>query len=151
MTSMTRRRRVVEARPDRVPVARAAYLDRAPLFTSRIAAVLGLASLVHVLFPQRWHLLTAFTPVLPPAAKASAEAVIAVSGLLLLRVAAGLRKRKRAEWRIAVVLCVAMTVADLVRDERRLAEGITTIVLLVALLLARSQFTARADPRGRSF
>jgi lysyl-tRNA synthetase class 2 len=151
MTSMTRRRRVVEARPDRVPVARVAYLDRAPLFTSWIAAVLGLVSLVHVLFPQRWHLLTAFTPVLPPAAKASAEAVIAVSGLLLLRVAAGLRKRKRAEWRIAVVLCGAMAVADLVRDERLIAEGITTIVLLVALLLARSQFTARADPRGRSF
>jgi lysyl-tRNA synthetase class 2 len=150
MTSMTRRRRVVDAVPSRAP-AGLAFLDRAPLFTSRVAVVLGLASLVHVLFPQRWHLLSAFTPVLPPAARASAEAVIAVSGLLLLRVAAGLRKRKRAEWRIAVILCVAMAIADLVRDERRIAEGVTTIVLLVALLAARTRFTARADPRGRSF
>ena len=71
--------------------------------------------------------------------------------MVLLRVAAGLRKRKRREWIGAVVITVVMTAAHLFRAEQRPLEASITLVLLVALLAARSQFTARPDPRSRWF
>ena len=71
--------------------------------------------------------------------------------LLLLRLAAGLRKRKRREWIGAVVITVVMTAAHLFRAEQRPVEASITLVLLVALLAARSRFTAKPDPRSRWF
>ncbi|MDT4923134.1 MAG: lysyl-tRNA synthetase, class [Pseudonocardiales bacterium] len=67
----------------------------------------------------------------------------------LLRVAAGLRRRKRMAWVIAVAACVLIAVVDLVRVENRPVEGVLTIILLAILILARSEFQARPDPRNR--
>ncbi len=87
----------------------------------------------------------------PTPARATAEAVVAVSGWILLRLARGLRKRKRAEWRIAVVVCTVVTTADLVRAERRPVEAVVTGLLLAALLATRSQYTVGGDRHGRWF
>ncbi len=87
----------------------------------------------------------------PVSARATAEAVVAVSGWILLRLARGLRKRKRAEWRIAVFVCTVVMTADLVRAERRPVEAVVTGLLLVALLATRSQYTVGSDRHGRWF
>lgn len=127
------------------------YLDRAPRLTARIAALLGILALANALLRRPSHLLSVFDPILPAPARATAEAAVAVSGLLLLRIAAGLRKRKRTAWQLAVAACLAMAAADLLSDERRPVEAVLTIGLLVALLLARSRFTALPDRRSRWF
>jgi lysyl-tRNA synthetase class 2 len=95
--------------------------------------------------------MTVFTPILPAPARAATDAVVVVSGLLMLRIASGLRRRKRAEWHLAVVVCVVLIVADLMRDERRLTEAAVTVVLLALLLASRNRYTALADPRSRWF
>jgi lysyl-tRNA synthetase class 2 len=92
-----------------------------------------------------------FTPVLPAPVRGTAQAVVTVSGLLLMRIAAGLRRRKRAEWRLAIAICVVMTVAHLLRDERRPLQATVAFVLLAALVSLRAQFTARTDPHSRWF
>ena len=126
-------------------------LRRVPAAAGRMATVLGGLCLLDAFARRTTPLLDWFTPLLPVPARLTAQAVVTVSGLLLLRVAAGLRRRKRAEWQIAVFICAVMTVAHLVRGERRPVEAAVTVALLATLLAARSQFTARADPRSRWF
>ena len=125
------------------------FLERAPSTLSRIAALVGIVCMIDGVWPHHWRVLSAFSPMLPRPARAAAAATVAVAGLLLLWIASGLRRRKRAAWLIAVVACVAIATADLVRPERRLTEGCVTVALLVALVVARSRFSARGDPRSR--
>ncbi len=129
----------------------AAYLARAPRIIAAIATLLGLATLAEAALPhQRGHVRDV-VPVVPVPGSATAAAVVVVSGLLLLRVASGLRKRKRRAWQAAVVLTVAMTLAHAFGDERRPVEAAITLVLLALLLAAGSRFTAKPDPRSRWF
>jgi lysyl-tRNA synthetase class 2 len=128
---------------------RRGYLTRAPQALSRIATLIGLVALADALWPRHWGLLSALDPVLPSSARIAVEALTVVSAVLLLRVAAGLRKRKRAAWRIAVAACATIAAAELIRDAQRPVEAAAAIALFVALLAARSRFTAQADPRGR--
>ncbi len=138
-------------RDSRPAALRSRYSAATPRVVGLVAAALGAVSVISGLWPQRWHALYQFTTVLPAPATATADALVVVSGVLLMRVAAGLRKRKRAEWRIAVVICVILTVASLLRDERRPIMATVALLLLISLLLARSRFTARTDVRSRWF
>src|SRR5262249_44733121 len=129
----------------------ATLLDRSPRAISRIARVLGCLAFADALWPHHASMITPFSPILPAPARAATDAVVVVSGLLMLRIASGWGRRKRAEWRLAVVVCVVLVVADLLRDERRLAEAAVTIALLAFLLAGRNRYTAMADPRSRWF
>ena len=128
-----------------------AYLDRVPRVLARIAALLGAASVVDGLWPHSRHMLWVLTPILPDRAWAGASAVVVVSGLLLLRVASGLRRRKRAAWRLAVAACAGIALADLVLAERRPVEAGVAIVLFAALLCARNRFAAVSDVGSQWF
>lgn len=138
-------------RPTRLARMRQAYLRRAPNIIATIALLLGLLTILDVLMPDERHRIHALTRIIPVPASAAATAVVAVFGLLLLRVAAGLRKRKRLAWQVGVLAALAMTVAHVFRDDRRIGEAVITLVLLVLLLTARSRFTARSDPHSRWF
>jgi lysyl-tRNA synthetase class 2 len=118
---------------------------------SRIAALVGLLSLIEAMFPHHLRLLTSMSPLLPGPARATAGVIVAVSGLVLLRIAAGLRKRKQLAWRIAVTACGAIIVSDLARDDRRIASAAAAALLLTGLLVARSRFAAVGDPHNRWF
>jgi lysyl-tRNA synthetase class 2 len=130
---------------------RAAYLERAPGIVTAIAYLLGLLVLTDAFWASERTRLHTMTRILPVPATAAAVSVTAVSGLLLLRVAAGLRKRKRREWLAAVAVTLVLTVAHIFRGEARPIEATITLVLLVALIAARSRFTAKPDPRSRWF
>lgn len=138
-------------RPRRLARLRAGYLRRAPDIIGGIAALLGLLSLLGALMPHERYRIHTLTRVIPVPASAAATAVVAVSGLLLLRIAAGLRKRKRLAWQVGVAVVSAMTVAHVFRAERRFGEAAVTLVLLALLLTARHRFTARSDPHTRWF
>ena len=130
---------------------RASYLDHAPQIIATVAGLAGVLALVDAFWGSARDRVHAVIGLLPIPATAAATAVVGVSGLLLLRVAAGLRKRKRREWRAAVVITFVMTLAHVFRAERRPIEAAVTLVLLIMLITARSRFTAKADPRSRWF
>ncbi|HEY2298099.1 MAG TPA: phosphatidylglycerol lysyltransferase domain-containing protein [Jatrophihabitans sp.] len=127
------------------------YLANAPRIVANIARLLGLLALIGAVWTSERLRVHSITKIIPAPATAAATAITAVGGLLLLRLAAGLRKRKHREWLAAVLLTLIMTVAYMLRDERRPVEAAITLVLLVALIVARSRFTARPDPRSRWF
>ena len=135
-TTLRRHRRLAVLRPDLVSTA---------------SVLVGLLMLIGVIAPDRFRTSALYTDVVPMPARATAEAVVAVSGWILLRLARGLRKRKRAEWRIAVGVCVAVMAADLLRAERRPVEAVVTALLLVALLVTRREYIVPSDPHGRWF
>ena len=130
---------------------RSTYLARAPRLIAAIATLLGLATLAEAVLPHERARVHAVMPVVPVPASVTATVVVAVSGLLLLRIATALRRRKRRAWQAAVVLTVLMTIAHAVGDERRPVEATITLVLLIMLLAAHGQFTAKPDPRSRWF
>ncbi|HEY3736855.1 MAG TPA: phosphatidylglycerol lysyltransferase domain-containing protein [Jatrophihabitans sp.] len=130
---------------------RSAYLRRAPQTVATVATVLGLLTVVDALFAGDRHHARDIPRVLPVPASATATAVTFVAGLLLLRVAAGLRKRKRLAWRVSTAAASAMSIAPLFRAERRILEGVISLVLLALLVAARSRFVANCDPHSRWF
>jgi lysyl-tRNA synthetase, class II len=136
--------------PGRGARFRSGYLRRAPGIIATISALLGLLALLGALDSGERFRVHAITRVIPVPASAAATAVGAVSGLLLLRLAAALRKRKRLAWRFAVVIAAIMTVAHVVRGIR-VGEAAISAILLVLLLTARSRYTAKSDPRSRWF
>jgi lysyl-tRNA synthetase, class II len=129
---------------------RSGYLRRAPGIIATISAVLGLAALLGALDPKERFRVHAITRVIPVPASTAATAVGVVSGVLLLRLAAALRKRKRRAWGAAVVIAAVMTVAHVVRGVR-VGEAVLSLILLILLITARSRYTAKADPRSRWF
>ncbi len=137
--------------PGRLARLHRGYCAKAPGLIATIAALLGLLTLIDAVMPRQRRVIHAVVGIIPIPAHAAATAVVAVSGLLLLRVAAALRKRKRRAWRAAVVLSVVMTISHLFRDDRRYGEVAISLLLLVLLLAARSTFTAKSDPYTRWF
>jgi lysyl-tRNA synthetase class 2 len=66
-------------------------------------------------------------------------------GVVLLLVAHGLSRRKRTAWAVAVFLLGAATVVHVLKGPHPIA-AIASAAMLVALLWARDEFTARPDP-----
>ncbi|HET6876173.1 MAG TPA: phosphatidylglycerol lysyltransferase domain-containing protein [Jatrophihabitans sp.] len=130
---------------------RTVYLQRAPDLIAGVALLLGLLTIVDAVFVDQRGRVHAITRIIPVPASAAATAVVFVSGMLLLRLSAGLRKRKHRAWQAAVVATAGVLVAHVFRGERRYVEAAIGLVLLVLLLLARSRFTAKPDPRSRWF
>src|SRR5947209_14441419 len=87
---------------------RSGYLKRSPGLIATISALIGLLTIVEAVLPAERMRVHTITRIIPVPASAAATAVTAVAGLLLLRVAAGLRKRKRRAWRVAVGLTAIM-------------------------------------------
>lgn len=150
MSTAVQRPAVEAEPPSRGQRFRSGYLRRAPGIIATISTLLGLLALLGALDPHERFRVHAITRVIPVPASAAATAIGAVSGLLLLRLAAALRKRKRRAWRAAVVIAAIMTVAHVVRGVR-VGEAVISAVLLVLLITARSRYTAKSDPRSRWF
>jgi lysyl-tRNA synthetase class 2 len=126
------------------------YLQRAPRIIAGLATVMGLLTLVDVLVPDERGHVHAITGLLPVPATSAATAVTAVAGFLLLRVAAGLRMRKRIAWRGAVAITAVLAVAHILKGHK-IGEAAIALALLALLLTARSRFTAKPDPVSRWF
>ena len=129
---------------------RLAYARRAPEILAGLAWWFGFLTLVSAFVPRERDRLDAVTQLLPVPWHAAATAVVAVSGLLLLRLASALRKRKRRAWIAAVGVTALMTVAH-VADGIRAVEAGISLLLLVMLVNARREFRAKSDPRSRWF
>ena len=127
---------------------RAGYLSRSPQIVSAVAALVGLLTLVAALWSSERDRVRPITDALGIPATAAAAAVSAVAGLLLMRLAAGLRKRKRRAWAASVCVAVVLVVAHILKGHK-IAESIIAFILLILLVTASSQFRAKADPASR--
>jgi lysyl-tRNA synthetase class 2 len=142
------------ADPRRASALWQVYLQRAPGLIAGLARLAGLLAIIDAALPaEERHRAHAITHVLPVPPTDAATAVMAALGLLLLRVAAGLRRRKRRAWRVAVAATVLIGLGSTLKAHKA-EEGaagvlIVTVVLLAMLLGARSRFSAKADPASR--
>jgi lysyl-tRNA synthetase class 2 len=127
---------------------RAGYLRVAPRLLATLSALVGLLTLLDAVVRSERMRVHDLTQVIPVPASAAASAVVAVSGLMLLRVAAGLRKRKQRAWRIAVGVTAVTIVAHVVKAHG-IGESLVSVAFLILLITARSQFTAKSDPTSR--
>jgi lysyl-tRNA synthetase, class II len=119
-----------------------------PTWISRLVMLVGLGTLCSALMPAmhtRVHVVYALLPnIFPSVATTGAAAV----GVILFLLGCALRRRKHRAWVLATVLSVAAAVLHLLKG-LDVEEALTCLALTVLLIRARSQFTARPDPRSR--
>jgi lysyl-tRNA synthetase class 2 len=129
---------------------RTGYLQRSPRIISAFSALVGLLTLVGGLVPPERHRVHAITDPLGIPATAAAAAISTVAGLLLMRLTASLRKRKRVAWLASVGVTSVLVVAHILKGHK-IIDAAVAFVLLIMLVTARSQYRARADPASRWF
>ncbi|WP_326567696.1 phosphatidylglycerol lysyltransferase domain-containing protein [Amycolatopsis rhabdoformis] len=117
---------------------------RAITWVTRLA---GLLTLLSVVVPAgrnlRGHLAEWLE--LPQEATVGAATVAVVTGVLLIMLAAGLRRRKRRAWQLAVGFTVLLTLSHL-GLRHVFGAGLVSVVLLVGLIVNRRYFVAEPDP-----
>lgn len=128
---------------------------RAVTAVTVVARVAGLLAVLSVLLPVGRGRAQVRRPVtdwlgLPAQATAAALTVTVVTGVALLLLAAGLRRRKHNAWVASTVLATVLAVSHALRPHDVIGLG-TAVALLGALVATRRRFTARPDPGGRSF
>ncbi|MFD4664674.1 phosphatidylglycerol lysyltransferase domain-containing protein [Streptomyces halstedii] len=123
--------------------------ESVPLLVGGACAAVGLIDVAAGVFPgfrhSRMHTLA---EVLPGALGPFAAALSLSSGVLLLLLAHGIKRRKRRAWRSAVILLPAGAVAQF--SYRHSILGVLLSLALCFLLIRhRAEFAALPDPRSR--
>lgn len=123
--------------------------EAVPALIGRAGAFVGLLDIAASVFPRFRHSrMHALAEVLPGALGPFAAALSLSTGVLLLLLAHGLKRRKRRAWRAAVALLPAGAVAQFAY-RHSVIGALISLVLLVALLRHRGEFAALPDPRSR--
>ncbi|WP_405769392.1 phosphatidylglycerol lysyltransferase domain-containing protein [Streptomyces sp. NBC_01538] len=140
----------VPERSRRVPrVLRGPRPEAVPAWVARACALVGLVDIAAGVFPRFRHSrMHALAEVLPGALGPFAAALSLSTGVLLLLLAHGLRRRKRRAWRAAVALLPAGAVAQFAY-RHSFVGLLISVLLLVMLLRHRTEFEALPDPRSR--
>jgi len=144
----------VAARPDadhsrsRPDAAESRLIAGVPTAFALGIVVLGVVDVVSAVTPERAGRLHELTTVVPLSVAHAASAATAVTGLLLILLGHGLRRRKRRAWRGAVTLLLLSTALHVVKGLDT-EEAVVTFAAAVALLLLSRQFYAAGDPRTR--
>ncbi|MDX3456287.1 phosphatidylglycerol lysyltransferase domain-containing protein [Streptomyces sp. ME02-8801-2C] len=140
----------VPERSRRVPrVLRGPRPEAVPAWVARACALVGLVDIAAGVFPRFRHSrMHALVEVLPGALGPFAAALSLSTGVLLLLLAHGLRRRKRRAWRAAVALLPAGAVAQFAY-RHSFVGLLISVLLLVMLLRHRTEFEALPDPRSR--
>ena len=113
-----------------------------------VTRLAGLLALVSVLVPAGRRTLrgrVAEWLELPHEATVGAATVALVTGVLLVLLATGLKRRKRRAWQLAVAAAVLLTVSHL-GLRHTLGAGLVSLALLIALIATRRYFVALPDP-----
>ncbi|MFE4251846.1 phosphatidylglycerol lysyltransferase domain-containing protein [Streptomyces sp. NPDC056910] len=123
--------------------------EAVPTLIARASILVGLLDIAAGVFPRFRHSrMYALAEVLPGALGPFAAALAISTGVLLLLLAHGLRRRKRRAWRAAVVLLPLGALAQFAY-RHSLFGVLIPLVLLTMLLRHRSEFAALPDPRSR--
>ncbi|HTL22435.1 MAG TPA: phosphatidylglycerol lysyltransferase domain-containing protein [Mycobacteriales bacterium] len=120
----------------------------APRTAALLCLAIGVLDVWSALYPADRGRLHTLTTVVPGALTRASTALTLVTGVLLVLLARGLRRRKRRAWRLTVALLVG-SVALHVLKGLDVEEAVVAVALLVVLWLVRDDFYARGDPRTR--
>jgi lysyl-tRNA synthetase class 2 len=136
-------------RPARTGLSGLATLRRRiPSFVAFLVFAAGIVDIFSVLTPDIRSRVREVISVLGGSTARSAAALVLVSGLLLVLLSHGLRRRKRRAWQGAVGVLAATCVLNLAKgldfEEASFALGV-----LCVLVASRAEFGARSDPRSR--
>ncbi|MFE6892222.1 phosphatidylglycerol lysyltransferase domain-containing protein [Streptomyces sp. NPDC057694] len=123
--------------------------EAVPALIARACILVGLLDIAAGAFPRFRHSrMHTMAEVLPGTLGPFAAALALSSGVLLLLLAHGLRRRKRRAWRAAVVLLPLGACAQFAY-RHSFAGVVIPLVLLWLLARNRAQFDALPDPRSR--
>ncbi len=122
--------------------------ERSAIWAARLVTALGIVSVVSALFGPLRGRLRLLSEVLPPLAPEVAVAMTLPLGLLLIQLSAGLRRRKRRAWQVAVGVSALLVVLHVVKG-LDVEEALFSAAVLGLLLNARPAFTGAPDPRSR--
>ena len=120
----------------------------APRTAALLCFLTGVLDLWSALYPADRGRLHTLTTYVPGALTRASAALTLVTGVLLVLLARGLRRRKRRAWRATVALLVG-SVALHVLKGLDVEEALVAVALLVTLVLVRNDFYAKGDPRTR--
>jgi lysyl-tRNA synthetase class 2 len=132
----------------RQPLRWRAQSRRVPNVLAALTALFGLLTLVSALAPAQRDRVHELSMLIPEPASATATALTAAAGVLLLQLARGLRRRKRRAWRAAVAV-VGLLAALHVLKGLDVEEATLALVLLAVLIATRGEFRAKGDPTTR--
>jgi phosphatidylglycerol lysyltransferase len=111
-------------------------------FLTGLVGVVNLVSAVTPNLHERNHWLKQF---LPFDIRASGHIFAALTGFVLLTLAANLLRRKRLAWLLTISLLIISILSHLIKG-LDFEESLLSGVLLMQLLLMRDVFTAKSDP-----
>ncbi len=118
-----------------------------PRWIARIVGLTGLVTLASALSPELARRVHAVDRLFPATFPAAAATGAAASGILLIVLSRGLRRGKARAWWLATLLTGGTVVLNLLKG-LDVEEALLSMLVLVLLLGARGQFTARTDPRS---
>lgn len=127
------------------PHAQRPWVPRTAALLCLATGLLDLWSAVYPADRGRLHTLTSYVP---GALTRASAALTLVTGVLLVLLARGLRRRKRRAWRLTVALLVG-SVALHVLKGLDVEEALVAVALLATLVVVRDDFYAKGDPRTR--
>ncbi|HZC41790.1 MAG TPA: phosphatidylglycerol lysyltransferase domain-containing protein [Streptosporangiaceae bacterium] len=121
-----------------------------PAVTGWLCLLIGLADIASVAVPalHLHHRLHRITPFVPGTLTNVTHTADVITGLLLLMLSHGLRRRKRRAWQAVTALLAFNIVIHLVHVPR-LVPGVASALVLGGLLYYREEFQAVGDPRTR--
>src|SRR5689334_16121875 len=139
--------------PSRSSVARRVFRgprpEAVPAVIGRACALVGVLDIAAGVFPRFRHSrMHALAEVLPGALGPFAAALALSTGVLLLLLAHGLKRRKRRAWRAAVVLLPAGAAAQFMY-RHSVISVVLAAVLLGLIVRHQGEFKALPDPRSR--
>ncbi|MBO0774687.1 MAG: DUF2156 domain-containing protein [Actinobacteria bacterium] len=123
-----------------------------PWVTGWLALLIGLNDILTVAIPSLHlqHRLHRITPFVPGTLTNITHTADVITGLLLLLLSHGLRRRKRRAWQaVVLLLAYSVIVHVLPLHDMHLAVGAVSAAMLAVLLYYRAEFYAMGDPRTR--
>ena len=120
---------------------------RTPAWIARIVGFVGLLTLVDAAVPAMHERLHEISEIVPEAFPAAATTGALGIGVILMLLSRALRRGKFRAWVLATVLTALTVVLHLVKGFD-FEEAVISALLLILLLSARREFTARPDPRS---
>lgn len=129
--------------------SRGAAGRRAPLILGAFVAVSGMADVASVVTPGVSSSLSALENVSPGVLPHLARALVVPTGLALVVLSRGLRRRRRRAWQLTTVLVAASVLLHILQG-RNYAGAVANTLLATALIARRQDFAGRGDPDTRS-
>src|SRR6476659_4688178 len=122
---------------------------RTPFWVGRIVFLVGAVTLASAVLPgfrDRTQFINGLVPAVFPAAATTGAAAV---GLILIVLSRALRRGKFRAWLLATVLAAVAALLHLLKG-LDVEEAVLSLALVVLLLAARRNFTAKPDPRSLS-